>query len=278
MVAQRISIDLDASDAAVTRLERHSYVNLINVIHAELQLVERMIDAPGSLRSTIHLAEAASRAFKESRVARRHIDELSRFADLVEFDLEETLVEAGEKANQDDVREACAILLEVLPDAHLRVQEVIARHRLARPTVECRADDLSRRLVPVGSEARLSIAGDPVAVPAGLERGLRAIVAAESRLARITAIDIRCGSATEITLRGTGSPDYFEPVVGHLRPSELHAALAERGQPLRGIATLAYLTVPDGSATVDFDSTGSDEAQFTVALRIAGPVAPQNSD
>ncbi|MFW6312485.1 MAG: hypothetical protein ACOC2N_01205, partial [Spirochaetota bacterium] len=138
MASERITIDLDTSDPAITRLERHSYVNLINVIHAELQLVERMIEAPGALRSTIHLAEAASRAFKEPRVARRHLGELVRFGELVESDLAEALAEAGEKADADDVREAASILHEVLPDAQLRVQEVIARHRLPRPAVEYR--------------------------------------------------------------------------------------------------------------------------------------------
>ena len=205
-----VAIDLSASDTAVARLERHSYVNLINVVHAELQLVERMIERPGSLRSAIHLAEAASRGYKEKRVARRHLWELAQFADLVESDLSEALEEAGTAATEDDVTEAVSILRDVLPDAHLRVQEVIARHELPRPVTSRLPDELREKLrallqplespaaavsaAPAGAgrsseevgpdvhvETAGRTAGDgdgpgAVRIPLGLERPLRTLV------------------------------------------------------------------------------------------------------
>ena len=95
MPAQPIAIDLAPTDPLVTRMERHGYINLINVVHAELQLVERMVEAPGSLRSAIHICEAAGRAYRESRVASRHLAEFARFYRLIRSDVEDTLQAAG---------------------------------------------------------------------------------------------------------------------------------------------------------------------------------------
>jgi hypothetical protein len=271
MPTDRIAIDLSSSDPAVTRMERHSFVNLINVIHAELQLVERMIDAPGALRSTIHLAEAASRAFKEVRVARRHLEELVRFAELVESDLDEALAEAGDKAHADDVLEARGILLDVLPDADLRVQEVVARHHLPRPLIEYRSAELSRRLESAGGSFSLETDEDPVALPAGVARALEAVLGAGERPARFAEAELRKDTAWQLTLRGRGPRQYFAPLADGLRPSELHALLAERAQPLRGIVMLVYIGFPDGAAEI---ATGPGEA---ITIRVAIP-APKTAN
>ncbi len=268
MASERISIDLDTSDPAITRLERHSYVNLINVIHAELQLVERMIDAPGALRSTIHLAEAASRAFKESRAARRHLGELVRFGELVESDLAEALAEAGAKADDDDVREAASILLEVLPDANLRVQEVIARHRLPRPAVEHQKDELKQLLASSATSLSVDAEDETVWLPIGTGRALNAITASGDGACNVTRVEVEQSSATIVRLHGTGSAGYLVPLTQRLRPSELHAVLAESGQPLRGMVQLAYFTMPSGSAELSFDRTDGTQAAFTVEIEL----------
>jgi len=277
MAAERISIDLDTSDPAITRLERHSYVNLINVIHAELQLVERMIDAPGALRSTIHLAEAASRAFKELRAARRHLGELVRFGELVESDLAEALAEAGEKADADDVREAASILLEVLPDANLRVQEVIARHRLPRPAVEYRKDDLKQLLASSNGNLSVDADDETVWLPVGTGRVLNAIAAGDG-VCTVTETAVEQHSSTIVRLRGTGSADYLAPLTQHLKPSELHAVLAGSGQPLRGMIQLAYFTVPSGSAQLRVDRADGDRAAFTLELELAAFQPEEKND
>ena len=220
MPTARISIDLDTSDPSVTRLERHSYVNLINVIHAELQLVERMIDAPGALRSTVHLAEAASRAFKESRTARRHLGELVRFAELVETDLADALAEAGEKADDDDVREAAAILRDVLPDADLRVQEVLTRHGLLRPPAEHTAEELGRRMRAAGAAFSLHAQSEPVVLPAGTARALERVLGAAEAPVRIVEALLRREEAWQLELRGSGRTSYLDPLTQGLRPSQ----------------------------------------------------------
>lgn len=264
-----IRIDLSATDPEITRLERHSFVNLINVIHAELQLIERMLDAPGSLRSAIHLAEAASRAFKEVRVARRHLDELVRFASLIESDLEETLAEAGDAANDDDVREACSILRDVLPDAHLRTHEVVARHRLPWPEREFDPAALTDTLAEIGVATSLDVDSPKLRLPDGLDVALAAMANAGRRDASVERIAIEQSDVTRVSISGAASPDYFVPLTNHLRPSELHAILADRGEPLRGTILLAYYAVPDGSARLATE----EASRFSVSVELS-PRAP----
>ena len=303
-----VAIDLSASDTAVARLERHSYVNLINVVHAELQLVERMIERPGSLRSAIHLAEAASRAYKEKRVARRHLHELAQFADLVEGDLGEALEEAGTAADEEDVTEAVKILRDVLPDAHLRVQEVIARHELLRPVRLRLQDELRERLhallqplespaaavsaAPAGAsqpvdaavpvvhlETDSGAAGDgetrrEVRVPLGLERALRTLVRDQGEYATITRVDLQQESTPQpestlhVEVSGSSAPEYLTPLLSGLRPSELHTLLDTRGEPLRSLAMLAYFTTPGGTARL-LITEGEAQVEFRFSADLA---------
>lgn len=281
MAVERISIDLDTSDPAVARFERHSYVNLINVVHAELQLIERMIGAPGALRSAIHLAEAASHAFKEARVARRHLAELARFAELTEADLQETLESAGVCAEGGDVREAVGILRDVLPDAHLRIQEVIARHRLPRPVsrrgverlsellngrgVQLRVDGAGEWSLPEGSDLALLMMADPATADSGPDRTVRL---------REVEID-RCGEVrgeARVAVRGTGPAGWSRPLYQNLRPSELHTAIASGVPALRGAMLLAYCSMPCHSATLCVDGDRSSGLEgFTLVTDL--PVA-----
>jgi hypothetical protein len=262
-----ISIDLSSSDADITRLERHSYVNLINVVHAELQLVERMLDAPGSLRSAIHLAEAASRAFKESRVARRHLGELATFGALVESDLQETLDAAGDAAEDRDVREACAILRDVLPDADLRVHEVVARHRLPWPEHEHTSSELTDRISRHGVETMIDSTSPTVRLPVGIPRAIEAMVGGSNGQARIDRVVLHQADLTTIMVSGSSSVEYLDALTARLRPSELHAVLAGRGEPLRGAILLAYYTIPDGDARL----TTGDNGEFTIDAVLSQP-------
>ncbi len=255
---ERISIDLDTSDPAIARFERHSYVNLINVVHAELQLIERMIGAPGALRSAIHLAEAASRAFKEDRVARRHLAELARFAELTEADLHEALESAGASAEGADVREAVGILRDVLPDAHLRIQEVIARHRLPRPASRRGVECLSERLNGTGVQVRANGARE-CRLPEGSELAvlMMADLAQEVEIRRCGEVRREVRREVRMAVRGTGPAGWSAPLHRNLRPSELQTAIAAGVPALRGAVLLAYCAMPGGSATL---SCGGDRA------------------
>lgn len=276
MPTQPITVELETSDPGLLRLERHSYVNLINVVHAELQLVERMIDAPGSLRSAINLAEAASRAFKEVRVTRRHLHELVRFADLIESDLHEMLEEAGAAGEEDDVREAAAILLDVLPDAHLRVQEVISRHGVRRPPREYEWSTLETLVGERGGEIDREGDGRRLTLPEGLEHALRQAVSAE-RPTRVERVRIDAGEPVRVTMNGVAAHGSLDPLLRRLRPSELHGEIATAGATLRGIALLCYYTAPDGAVLLERSDDPGD-SRFVVTAELAAPELADDSD
>lgn len=276
MPTQPIIVDLDTSDPSLLRLERHSYVNLINVVHAELQLVERMIDAPGSLRSAINLAEAASRAFKELRVTRRHLHELVRFADLIESDLREMLEEAGAVGEEDDVREAAAILLDVLPDAHLRVHEVISRHRVRRPPREYEWETIAALVRAHGGEAEHLSGTRRMLLPDGIEHAMRQAVDGDEAL-RVEHVIVDAGERPRMTMKGVAPRDAFHPLLQRLRPSELHAAIGRAGATMRGVALLTYYTVPDGYIALE-RSEDPDDLSFVVTAALAAPEPNDDSD
>ncbi|MFW5685140.1 MAG: hypothetical protein ACOC0O_00660, partial [Spirochaetota bacterium] len=241
--------------------------------------IERMIEAPGSLRSAIHLAETASRAFKEPRTAHRHVAELVRFGDLVEADLASVLNEAGDAATSSDVKEACAILADALPDAHLRVHEVLARHDVPRPRVTWRSADLAHEIDSLGAAITVLTDNDSVEAPAGLGRAIRSIARTRESTTRVQEIVIHETDALELAIRGTTAPGYFAPLGRGLRPSELREVLEERGEPLRGTLLLAYYTLPDGRAEIVTDDREQASASpFTLNARLSRTVPVPESD
>lgn len=264
MGVHRISIDLDISDSAIARLERHSYVNLVNVIHAELQLVERMIDRPGSLRDTVLLSEAASWGFTEVEVAKKHLSELIHFGELVERDLGAALSAAGATAVESDIDEARSILNDVLPDAHLRVQEMIARHRLERPMRAVEVGSLAAALADRSVEFRFTGSADTLWLRDGVESAIVAMAAGDDST-RILQVELTQTDAAHlsITVDGTGLARRFEPLLRHLRPAELHDIIASGHEVLRGPMLFAYCMIPDGVAELSLDD-GPDPGSFAV--------------
>jgi hypothetical protein len=264
MGVHRIWIDLDTSDPAIARLERHSYVNLINVIHAELQLVERMIDKPGSLRDTVLLSEAASWGFTDVEVARKHLPELIRFGDIVERDLGAALATASTSATESDVDEARSILSDVLPDAHLRVQEMIARHRLERPPRAVDVRSLAAALASHGVEFRFTGSADTISLRDGVQTAIVAMAAGDDST-HIRQIEVtQPGSAQlRVSVRGTGLTSRFDPLLRHLRPTELHDIIASGEEVLRGPMLLSYCMIPDGDVQLSVDG-GPDPGSFAV--------------
>ena len=260
MAQLRVSVDLENSDPSLLRIERHSFVNLINVVHAELQLIERMAEAPGSLRSAIHLAEAASRAFKEARVARRHLVELSDFARLVESDVDEALRLAGDLAEDEGVTEACAILRGVLGDAHLRVQEVVARHAITHPSRTYGAGEL----ISIAEEAGIAFDGDAdeYALPIGFERLLTRI----SPDGKVVITEVRVTGADPVTvdLCGTAGQSDLAPLGANLRAGELQKAGETGGNGLKAVMLLHYLALPRDRVLVEHD-----DAAFCASAQLA---------
>ena len=219
-------------------MDRHGYVNLINVVHAELQLIERMVDAPGALRDSIRLAEAASRAFREKRVAERYVTELSLFAASIDASIT-ALLDRSQSSTSSDVVEAVAILASVLDDADLRVQETIARHGLARP---------------VDGSA-----------PVGMANAVNRLVAA---LAETFGIDASRYKVTQsapaspdaqtiaLVVSGPGTHEPFGPLMTHPTPSEVLGLVKDGATLLRDAARLCYFAVPSGDVVLGWaDST-----------------------
>ena len=131
MAAIIVSLDLRFRDPEHLRTEYHGFANLMNVVHAELQLLERMSGPDPGLRPSIRLCEAATWSFKDREAASEHGMALAEFRSRVEADL--ARVQAT-PAYEQDAEEAREIIRQVMDDADLRVQEVLARHEIHRPT------------------------------------------------------------------------------------------------------------------------------------------------
>ncbi|TVQ25026.1 MAG: hypothetical protein EA382_07640 [Spirochaetaceae bacterium] len=233
-----LSIDLRPTSAEAARLDRHGYVNLINVVHAELQLIERMVDAPGALRDSIRLAEAASRAFREKRVAERYLTELSRFAATIDASVT-ALLDRSQYSTSNDVVEAVAILASVLDDADLRVQETIARHGLARPVDGA---------APVG----MADAVDRLVAALAQTFGADA-----SRYKVVQSVPAAPDSQTiTLAVSGPGTHEPFAPLMAHPTPSEVLGLVKDGATLLRDAARLCYFAVPSGDVVLGWaDST-----------------------
>jgi hypothetical protein len=231
-----VAIRLDEDDAQALRIERHGYVNLINVVHAELQLIERMLDAPGSLRPTIFLAERASRAFREPAFIDGHEHSLCQFRSLVLSAVAEAREKYDPRMQNADVAEAVDILDSVIADAGCRVHEVLARHQIARPY-----DNSSGVALPIG----LLGAIERLVIELQMHCSEGAQPRQEISESRI---DIFCESQlTEMPIAALGEG---------LAPSVLHEQIKAGTTVLRPIMELYYHTVPNGAVSIEQDEDG----------------------
>ena len=96
----------------------------------------------------------------------------------------------------------------------------------------------------------------------------------DGREASVERFAIEQDDVTRITVSGSAPSDYFAPLTGHLRPSELHAILADRGEPLRGAIQLAYYAVPDGGAWIE----GSGDGEFVLRAELPPPTTVDQTD
>ncbi len=260
-----LNIDLHPEDEQLMRLERHSYINLINVVHAELQLIERMIEAPGKLRESIRLAEYASRAFKDREIAREHAEEFALFDESIERAVSGAVEESGEPGESDDVREAVGILESVLADAHCRLREVLARHGVSPPLRSLSAKGV-QQAIQESFDGDFSVScpqevdGLPVGLLGTLGRLLRALRESqgknrESQASEYTlGIDSADSSADtwrQVTVEGPAEIEAFSLLSSGLLPSQLHEHIRS-GQPqLRGMLEFYYYSLPNGSIRLE---------------------------
>lgn len=262
------NIDLHPDDQQLMRLERHSYINLINVVHAELQLIERMIEAPGRLRECVRLAEYASRAFKDREVACEHVESFTLFGESIDRAVSSAVAESGTTGDSDDVREAVGILDSVLADAQCRLHEVLARHGVARPRCRMSVNEIEEH-IDQNFEGGFSIHASrgeydvPVGLSATLGRLLRALRESCSDFAErqtdvyTLAVEGEDSQtlAGRIRVEGPANLEAFDPLLSRMRPSELHEQIRAGASHLRGALELYYYSLPGGSLTLS--STGS---------------------
>jgi hypothetical protein len=237
-----LAIRLMEDDPQALRVERHGYVNLINVVHAELQLIERMLDAPGSLRQTIFLAERASRAFREPAFIDGHERSLSSFRSVVREAV--TTVRAAHDTDHqnNDVAEAVGILESVLADAGCRIHEVLARHKIKRPAA--------------------TVDGQPA--PLGLAYTLdRLQIELQLHSSREPEIDVR-GNRVAVTFAAGSTTTALSALTEGLAPSELHERIANGVPLLRPFMEIYYFTIPDGTATIEIGN-----GEISVAAQLA---------
>jgi hypothetical protein len=257
-----LSVNLDMSDPEAIRIERHGYVNLVNVVHAELQLIERLIEAPGVLRSTIRLCETAVDAFRDDRVAHRSVHDLEIFSRVVTEDIRNVLNDAGDTAESDDVRDVVSIVTEVLDDVDLRVQETLAMHGVERPAEvrtidsvrdELIGDDDGTVVVETISDAdEIEI---PYRAPRVIGRLIRELRQSTDTSQPAHVVLDRSPETLRISIDAIDT-DPLLPLTQHIRPGTLMADRTVDQTMIRGALLAWYLVRPAGSITLARDPDG----------------------
>lgn len=257
-----VSLDLQFRDAEHLRSEYHSFANLMNVVHAELQLLERMSGPDAGLRPSIRLCEAATWSFKDREAAAEHGTALSEFKSLLQADL--ARVQATPEYEQD-AEEAREIIRQVIDDADLRVQETLARQRIPR-TAQLLDSETVRAMILAGAKQamqsraaadRLQVSADnEVRLPHGMAEAVGRLAAELLRAGGSVGIDVSAasvtasddaGSATVIAVR----TDPLEvDLIPTLPPSSIDSA-TPNGTARALVALISYLAGPEGEVTVD---------------------------
>jgi len=262
MAAIVVSLDLQFRDAEHLRSEYHSFANLMNVVHAELQLLERMSGPDAGLRPNIRMCEAATWSFKDRETAAEHGPVLVEFKSRVQADL--ARVQATPEYEQD-AEEAREIIREVIDDADLRVQEMLARHGIHRSaqvldseTVRAMILTGARQAMQSGATAnRLQVcAADEVRLPHGMAEAVGRLGAELLRISGSIGIDVStaevtaaddAGPATVIAIR---TEQLEMDLIPTFPPSSIDSA-TPNGTARALIALISYVAGPKGKVAVD---------------------------
>jgi len=247
-MTETVSLDLRFRDAQHLRSESHSFTNLINVIHAELQLLERMCEPETGLKPLIRVCETVVRAFKSESFASGHAGEMSDFPCVVN-DILERLRPLNEYRR--DASDAIRMIRNVLDDASLRTQEMFARYSIPRPAVEYSYDRLVDLTAgPWEADVRIRANADLV-LPARLPEAVRDLA---HELVELGAGPVRVAFLGESG--GVVAIDSKPPglrMVPDRIPESFSGSVEDRIRAR--LARLFYLVQPDG--TVEVNPTGT---------------------
>ena len=257
-----VTLDLQFRDAEHLRSEYHSFANLMNVVHAELQLLERMSGPNAGLRPSIRMCEAASWSFKDRETAAEHGTALSEFKSMVQADL--ARVQATLEYEQD-AEEAREIIRQVIDDADLRVQEMLARHGIHRTAQELDGETVRAMILTGAKQAMQSGAAanrfevssaDEVRLPHGMAETVGCLGAELLRVSGSAGIDVSAASVTAsddagpATVIAVRTEPLEMDLVPTLPPSSIDSA-TPNGTARALIALISYLAGSEGEVTVD---------------------------
>jgi len=130
-----IDVRLELADDQAQRVEFHSFVNIINIISGELQLIERLLGVEaGTLFSrSLRDSELLVESFSRPGLARRRAGQIGRYRRTVSEELERAQKRAGfqDPALSRELTEIVGVLENVLRIADVRIKELLARHEAA---------------------------------------------------------------------------------------------------------------------------------------------------
>lgn len=226
-----ISFPVAALTPEQLRAEHHSFLNAVNIVHSELQLLERMIGRRGVFRESITLCERIIAVVRRSaneteragltEVSRPILLELFRVLDAEQFELPDGDLE---------IAHAVSVILQVIDEVEMRYQAARARQNVgpeqstkaaARLVEELRACIRAAHLLdapgvsPQAAAERVSFStGEATAeLPAAmLPIGWNLVRAAIGRQAQLDtsnrSIDVRLGDGS-LCVESAGGPPSF---------------------------------------------------------------------
>lgn len=198
MAATTITFDLAFRNEAELRSAYHAFANLINVVHAELQLLERMGGNPVILRVGIRLCETATRAFRDAAEAEANAPALAGFGSRVR-EIIGTVAVAERYVN--DAEEARTIIRDVLDDTELRIQELLARHAIV-PPVEPWDRDAFGRAIAAGIRLEAgSLTDDAPAMEVDMDSSIALPAEVPSVIGRLAGALLANGDGVRIVAR-----------------------------------------------------------------------------
>jgi hypothetical protein len=252
MAARVVSIDLRFRDSNHSRLAYHSFANLINVVHAELQLLARMCDDDAALEPAIHLCEAATWAYRDEAAAQEHALALASFADRIRDGLSHA---QPSPQYARDAEEARALVAEVLAEANLHTQESLARHGISRESARYDGESVEALVMAGTSEVSAAAdcirvaAGEPISAPCGLLKAVGRLAGGLCPVSAQVSVSISGESPGRCLVRIHTDPLDFDPTP-HTPPSHVDYSDPESAATA-GIAEVYYIASPGGRVSVD---------------------------
>lgn len=134
MIEREICLDLELDDAQRARVEMHTFVNVMNVLMAELQMLRMVMRDPLALSHSLQLCDQIMLAFNSMPTTNGVLEEMERVRPVIMSDirvgLADTRIMPEDEPYVDASLENVRALIGVI---ELRVREMFARRALRTP-------------------------------------------------------------------------------------------------------------------------------------------------